>query len=273
MYRVREFSAFYILPGDFTSNDVPSGSLLGHITSFPVMSLPPTTSYSLVGSEMCRICKFSACYSHFPVTSGKMTSLLGHFQSPEVTWCHLLPLTASYCELQPCRKWNVQHTPVFGLLQPLSGDFGWNEWLPGNFRSDEATWHHCLSRDCILKDVQPCKWNVQIRHFETYSHFEVTFGQMTSLPITECHMTSFPATWLPPCVSYSLVGSKTCSTHALRPSTATSRWLLIKWRHFWVTSVHLRSREFISCHVIASYCKLQACRKWNVHNTPVFGLL
>jgi len=89
----RVFS-LWTLPNNFPSNDVISGSLLvtwGHVTSFPVMSLPPTASYSLVGSEMCRICKFSACYSHFQVTFGKMTSLLGHFRSPEVTWCHLLP--------------------------------------------------------------------------------------------------------------------------------------------------------------------------------------
>jgi len=57
------------------------------------------------------------------------------------------------------------------------------------------------------------------------------------------------------------------------PSTATSRWLPVKWRHFRVTSGHLRSRDVISCHVIASSCELQPCRKWNVQYMSVFGLL
>jgi len=52
-----------------------------------------------------------------------------------------------------------------------------------------------------------------------------------------------------------------------------SRWFPIKWRHFWVTFGHLRSREVISCHVTASHCELQPCRKSNAQHTPVFGLL
>jgi len=63
------------------------------------------------------------------------------------------------------------------------------------------------------------------------------------------------------------------SIRHFRCPTATSRWLPVKWRHFRVTSGHLRSREVISCHVTASSCKLQACRKWNVQYTPVFVLL
>ena len=53
--------------------------------SIPVTWLPPTTTYSLVGSETHIICEFSAFYSHFQVTFGQMTSLLGSFWSPEVT--------------------------------------------------------------------------------------------------------------------------------------------------------------------------------------------
>jgi len=72
---------------------------------------------------MYSICKFLAIYNHFQVTSGQMTSLLvnsGHLRSRDVISCHV---TASYCELQRCRKWNVQYTRVFGLLQPIPGDF------------------------------------------------------------------------------------------------------------------------------------------------------
>jgi len=49
------------------------------------MWLPPTVSYSLVGSEMYIIRQFSAFYSQFELTSGQMTSLPYHFHSPEFT--------------------------------------------------------------------------------------------------------------------------------------------------------------------------------------------
>jgi len=175
------------------------------VTSFPVTWLPPNASNSIVGSKMYSILKFSAFYNHFQVSSGEMTSLSGHFWSPEITWCHFLsrdcfllrattlwevkctvkatvrpstttsrwlpvkwsPLqvtsghlrsrdfischvTASYYELQRCRKWNVQYTQVFSLLQALPGDFRSMTSLPGPFRSPEVTWHHFLSRDCLL---------------------------------------------------------------------------------------------------------------------------
>jgi len=87
------FGLLQPLPGDFRSNDVPSGSLpvtWGHVTSFPVTWLPPPASYSFVGSETHGIRKFSDYYSYFQVTSGQMTSLPGHFRSPEVTLRHFL---------------------------------------------------------------------------------------------------------------------------------------------------------------------------------------
>jgi len=86
-------------------------------------------------------------------------------------------------------------------------------------------------------------------------------------------MTSFPVTWLPPPVSYSLVGCEMYGIGDFWPSTATSRWLPLKWRHFRVPSGHLRWRDVISCHVTACSCELQPCRKWNVQYTRVFGPL
>jgi len=86
------FGPLQPLPGDFRSNNDTSGWLpvtWGHVT-FPVPSLPPHASYSLVGSETHSTREFLAFYSHFQVTSGEMTSLLGHFRSPEVTWHHFL---------------------------------------------------------------------------------------------------------------------------------------------------------------------------------------
>jgi len=123
------------------SNDVTSESLpitWGHVT-FSATWLPPPASYSLVGIEMYSIRKFSAFYSHFQVTSGQMTSLSvtsGHLRSCDVISCHV---TASYCELQPCRKWNVQNMWVFGLPPRLPGDFRSNDVTS---KSLSVTWDH-----------------------------------------------------------------------------------------------------------------------------------
>jgi len=87
------FGLLQQLPGDFRSNDVTSGSLpvtCSHMTPFPVTWLPPPASYNLVVSEIDSIRQFLAFYSHLQVTRSKKTSPLGHFQSPEVTWCHFL---------------------------------------------------------------------------------------------------------------------------------------------------------------------------------------
>jgi len=86
-------------------------------------------------------------------------------------------------------------------------------------------------------------------------------------------MTSFPVTWLPPTAWYSVVGMKYIVYTSFRPSTATSRWLPVKWRPFQVTFGHPRSRDVISYHVTASYCELQRCRKWNAYYMRVFSLL
>jgi len=156
-------SAFYIyLP--MTSGQMTS--LPGHFRSPEVHNViscpwrPPTA----VGSEMYSILEFSALYSHIQLLAVKWRHLrdtFGHLRSRDVISCHV---TASDGKLQPCRKWYVQYTQVFGLLHPL----------PGDFRSND-----------------------------------VTFG---SLPVTWGHVTSFPATLLLPTARYSLVGSEMYST-------------------------------------------------------------
>jgi len=123
------------LPGDFRANDVTSVPLSvtwDHVTSFPVTWLPPPASYSLVRSEIHSVRQFSAFYSHFQVTYDQMTSLPGDFRSRDVTWRHSCNVTASPGELEPCRKWNVQYTQVFILLQPLPGDFRSNDVTCGS---------------------------------------------------------------------------------------------------------------------------------------------
>ena len=104
MYSICQFSGLYshfqVTSGQMTPLPVTSG----HLRSHDVISCHVTASfvsYSLVGSEMCSTCQLSALYSHFQVTSCKITSLPGHFRSRDVIPCHV---TASFFELQPCRK-------------------------------------------------------------------------------------------------------------------------------------------------------------------------
>ena len=68
--------------------------------SSPVMSLPPPASYSPVGAQKYPKLDLQAFYSHFPVTSGQMTSLPGYCRLRVVTLrhflsrdCHLLRVT------------------------------------------------------------------------------------------------------------------------------------------------------------------------------------
>ena len=133
-------------------------------------------------------------------------------------------MTATSCELQPCRRSNVRKTWLVGLLQPL----------PGDFRSNDVT--------------------------------------SESLQVTSGHVTSFPTTWLPPPASYSPVGAQSYPKHD-RPSTVTSRWLPVKWRHFRVTSGYMKSRNVISCHVTATSYELQPHRSRIVSKTWLRGLL
>jgi len=97
-----------------------------------------------------------------------------------------------------------------------------------------------------------------------WRHFRVTSGHLKSRDVISCHVTASYSV-LQPCRKWNVQYA------SFRPSTATYRWLPVKWHHFWVTSDHLRSRDVISCHVTASTCELQPCRKWNVQYMRVFG--
>jgi len=251
------FGLLQPLPGDVWWNYVTSGSLpvtWGHVTSFPVTSLPPPASKSLVGSEMYCIRQFSAFYSHFQATSGKMTSLPGHFRSPEVTLRHFLSRDASSCELQPCRKWNVQYTPVFGLLQPLPSNFRSNDVIS---KSLMVTWGHVMplpvtwlpplasyslvgSEMYSIREFWPStatSWRLPVK----WHHFRVTSDHLRSRYVISC-------TWLPPHASYSLVGSE---MYSIRQFSAL-------YSHFQATSGqmtplpgHLWSPEVTWCHFLS----------------------
>jgi len=105
----------------------------------------------------------------------------GLVRSRDVISYHVI---ASSCKLQPCRKSNAQYTPVFGLLTPTS------RWLPLKWRPLRVTSGHLRSLDVISCHVtascklQPCrKSNKQYTPvFGLLTYFQVTSGQMTSLP-------------------------------------------------------------------------------------------
>jgi len=79
-------------------------------------------------------------WHHFRVTSG-------YLMSRDVISCQV---TAFFIELQPCRKWNVQHTRVFDLLHPLQGDFIWcHLWITsGDVRSRDVVSCHVTASSC-----------------------------------------------------------------------------------------------------------------------------
>jgi len=196
---------------------------------------------------MYSIRQFSAFYSHSRWLLVKWRHLRvtsGHLRSRDIISRHV---TASSCKLQPCRKWNAQYTPVFGLLQPLQGDF----------RSNHVTSRHLRSRDVISCHVTASSASYSLVGSDTHSirvisplqplqgdfrSNDVTSG---SLSVTWGHVTSFPVTWLPPPAIYSLVGSEMYSIHqfsAFSHFQVTSgqmaslpghfRLLEVTWRHF-----------------------------------------
>jgi len=186
MHGIRAFCLLHPLLGNLRWKDVTSGSLLvtwGHVTSVPVMWLPPPVSYSFVGSETRSIRQFSAFYSHFQVTSGQRTTS----GSVPVTWgrdiisCHV---PASSSELQPCRKWNAQYTWVFASYSHFQVTSGQMTSLLGHFRSPghvtsfPVMWLPTPAIYSLVRSETFC-----IREVSTfYSHFQVTSGQMTLLP-------------------------------------------------------------------------------------------
>jgi len=173
------------LPVNFRSNDFTSGSLpvtWGHVTSFPGTWLPPPASYSLVEVKSTVQASFRpsttisrwlpAKWRHVWVTSG-------HLRSHDVSCLE----TASFCKLQPCRKWNVQYMPAFGPLQPLPGDFRSNDVTSGSLA---VSWGHMTSF-LVTWLPPPASHSLvgsemySICQFSTlYCHFQVTSSQMTS---------------------------------------------------------------------------------------------
>jgi len=114
-------------------------------------------------------------WCNFWVTSGRA-------RSRDVISCHV---TATSCELQPCRSSNVNKTRVFRLLEPHPGNFRWNhgtsESLPvalGHVTSFPAMW---LPPPASYSSVGAQTYKKhQFSAF--YSHFQVSSVEMMPLP-------------------------------------------------------------------------------------------
>jgi len=132
---------------------------------------------------MYSIREFSAFYSHFQVTSGQMTSLPGHFRSPEVTRRHFLPCD---CLLMRATALQEMKRTVYASFRPSTPTSTWPNQLrhfrvtSGHLRSHDVLSCHVTAYYC---ELQLCgKWNVQCTPvFSTHMHFQVTSDQMTSL--------------------------------------------------------------------------------------------
>jgi len=157
------------------------------------------------------------------------------------------------------------------------GDFRSNDVT---FGSPPVTWGHVTSFPITW--LPPASYSLvggqtnSIRQFSAfYSHFQVTSGQMMSLP------SHFQSLEVRDVISYHVADSsrelqpsrKANTLYAcFRPSTATSKWLPLKLHHFRITSCHPRSHEVISCHVTASSWSysLVGSQMHSIHKFSVF---
>ena len=147
-------------------------------------------------------------------------------------------VTATSCELQPCRSSNVPKTLFIGLLQPLPGDFQSNDVSSGSLL---VTWGHHEVISCHVtptsSELQPCRssnvpktWFISLLQ-PLPGDFRSNEVPSRSLPVTRGPVRSFPVTSLPPPPSYSSVGAQTYPKLGLRAF----------YSHFQVTSGQMTS--------------------------------
>jgi len=113
--------------------------------------------------------------------------------------------------------------------------------------------------------------NPKVDLYAFYSHFEVTSGQMTSLPVSEVTW-RLPLTWRPPLASFSNEKAQTYPKLDLYAFYRLLQLTSVQMTSLWVTSGHVRSRNVISCHVTATSCEFQPCRSSNVPKTRIIRL-
>jgi len=139
-------------------------------------------------------------------------------------------VTATSCELQPCRSSNVPKTWLTGFLQPLPGDFQSNDVTSGHVGSHKLIschvtttscefqpWRSKVPKTCLIGPLQPLPGDFRANDVTSRS-LPVTWGhcghflscdrhllrvtaleklkrtQNFSLLVTWGHVTSFPVT-------------------------------------------------------------------------------
>jgi len=141
-----------------------------------------------------------------------MTSLPGNFPSPESRYVICCRVTASSCELQPCRKWNGHYTPVFGLLQQLSGDFRSNDITSGHLKSRDIISCHATASSC---DLQPCRVKRTV-----YASFRSSNTISKWLPVKWCLFRVTSAHLKPRDIIFCDVTASCCKLQPRRKSNA-----------------------------------------------------
>jgi len=174
-----------------------------------------------------------------------------------LTW---LPPPASYiavgAETYPKREFSTFYSDFLVTSGEITS-------LPHHFRSRDILSCHMTATAASYSPVGAQTYP-KPKFLAFYSHFLVISGQMTSFPghfrsreVTWRHFLS--RDWTSP-VSYFLWDFKRIQNANSMPSTATSRWLLVKWSHFRVSFCHVWSHDVIYCCVTATSRKLQPCR-------------
>jgi len=187
----------------------------GHVTSFPVTWQPPPTSYSPVRSQTYPKLDLQAFYGTsrwLPLKWRHVRVTSGHVKSSDVISSHV---TATSCELQPCRSSNAPKAWLIGLLQPLPGDFQSNHVTCGSLpvtrdyvTSFPVTWQPPPASYCPVKaqtypklTYRPSiafpgdlRSNVTSRHLKSRdvitSHLTAT-----SCKLQDCSSSNVPKTW------------------------------------------------------------------------------
>jgi len=112
------------------------------MTSFLVAWRPPSASYSPIKLQTypkLDLCAFTATSKWLPVKWRHFRITGCHVRSRDILSCHV---TATSCELQPCKGSKVHKTRLVRLPQPLQGEFRWCDVTPGTL---PVMWGHIMS--------------------------------------------------------------------------------------------------------------------------------
>jgi len=192
-------------------------------------------------------------WRYFRVTSS-------HLRSRDVISCHVI---ASSWGQQLCTKWSVQYTPVFGLLQPLPGDFRSNDVTSGSL---PVTWNHVTLFPVAWLPAPASYWLVEVKRTVYASfrpstttfrwlpiksrNFRVTSGHLRSRDVISCHVTAFSCK-LQPCRKWNVQYMPVFVL--LQPLPGDFRSFDDTWRSLPVTLGHVTSFSVMWLPPPASY--------------------